>query len=351
MKSHLKEAIDVGSKFFTPVSYLDDTNTSHKLRIFIHSSLISILLILKSFDLIMKPNICPKTCQNIYILTKLCIKLVVLVHLNRNGVSKRKNRDLLEKTRAIILQMNVPKYLRSYGILTTVYLINRLPSRVLEFKSPFKVLQNKVLDISHIKVFGCTCFMHLSATHRDKLDPRASKCIFLGYSTTQKGYKCYDPLLKKLYVSKDVRFIESIPYFTTRKQGEVLSEFFLCPVLKTLINFCLLFLALMVFFPIRTNTLSLPLNSYPTMMVWDNINFQRKLILHLIPVIIFCINITNKLTNRFSSSLPLIPAISQLIISVTQNYLILLMLFQSPEEFLFEHVNHLHACKTMSPTT
>jgi len=72
----------------------------------------------------------------------------------QNGIFERKNRDLLEKTRAIILQMNVPKHFWSYGILIAVYLINRLPSRVLEFKSPLEVLQNKVPDISHIKVFG-----------------------------------------------------------------------------------------------------------------------------------------------------------------------------------------------------
>jgi len=45
----------------------------------------------------------------------------------QNGVSERKNRDLLEKTRAIMLQMNVPKHFWSYGILTAVYLVNRLP--------------------------------------------------------------------------------------------------------------------------------------------------------------------------------------------------------------------------------
>jgi hypothetical protein len=87
------------------------------------------------------------------------------------------------------------------------------------------------------------------------------------------------------------------------------------------------------------------------MMVWDNINFQLQLILHLIPAMIFCGNITHRLTNRFTSSLPLISAIPQLTISVTQNYLVLLMLCQSLEAFIFEHVNRHHACKTMSPTT
>ena len=127
-----------------------------------------------------------------------------VVKPQQNGISERKNHDLLEKTQAIMLKMNVPKGFWSYGVLTATYLVNRLPSRVLDFKSPLEVLQNKISDVSHIKVFGCTCFMHLPATHRDKLDPRASKCIFLGYSTTKKGYKCYDLLLKKLYVSRDV---------------------------------------------------------------------------------------------------------------------------------------------------
>jgi hypothetical protein len=138
-------------------------------------------------------------CSNEILLQTSCV-----VTPQQNGISERKNHDLLEKTQAIMLKMNVPKGFWSYGVRTATYLVNRLPSRVLDFKSPLEVLQNKISDVSHIKVFGCTCFMHLPATHRDKLDPRASKCIFLGYSTTKKGYKCYDLLLKKLYVSRDV---------------------------------------------------------------------------------------------------------------------------------------------------
>ena len=44
----------------------------------------------------------------------------------------------------------------------------------------------------------------------------------MGYSSTQKGYKCYHPPTRKLYVSIDVAFVENKPYFSTPYlQGEL----------------------------------------------------------------------------------------------------------------------------------
>ncbi|PRQ60643.1 putative RNA-directed DNA polymerase [Rosa chinensis] len=151
----------------------------------------------------------------------------------QNGIAERKNRDILEKTRVLMFQMNVPKKFWSQGVLTATYLINRLPSKVLAFKSPLEVLKGRKIDLSHLKVFGCTCFVHIQAYQRDKLDPRADKCVFLGYSSTQKGYKRYNLATRKLIVSKDVRFDEVTPYFTRKScdtgQGEFLSDLFPSP--------------------------------------------------------------------------------------------------------------------------
>ena len=44
----------------------------------------------------------------------------------------------------------------------------------------------------------------------------------LGYSSTQKGYKCYDPISQKLYISLDITFFEHTPYYSL--QGEFMSE-------------------------------------------------------------------------------------------------------------------------------
>jgi hypothetical protein len=63
-----------------------------------------------------------------------------------------------------------------------------------------------------LKVFGCIVFM-LTPNSRSKLDPRVEKCIFIGYSTNQKGYRCYNPTTKKLHVSMDVTFLEQQPFY------------------------------------------------------------------------------------------------------------------------------------------
>ena len=143
----------------------------------------------------------------------------------QNGVSKRKNRHLLEVASALMFTMNVPKYLWGDAILTATYLINRLPNRTLQFESPLSVLTQKYPHISKndlpLKTFGCTAFVHIHAHNRNKLDPRALKTIFLGYSPTQKGYRCYCPQNKKMYISCDVTFFEDTPYYTpTSLQGE-----------------------------------------------------------------------------------------------------------------------------------
>jgi hypothetical protein len=39
-----------------------------------------------------------------------------------------------------------------------------------------------------------------------KLDLKAVKCVFVGYSATQKGYVCWSPIEKRLFVSMDVHF-------------------------------------------------------------------------------------------------------------------------------------------------
>ncbi|CAL2259674.1 unnamed protein product [Prunus armeniaca] len=58
----------------------------------------------------------------------------------QNGVSECKNHQLLEVARSLMLDMSVLHHLWGHGVLATAYLINRTPSRVLDFKTPLNVL-------------------------------------------------------------------------------------------------------------------------------------------------------------------------------------------------------------------
>ena len=66
------------------------------------------------------------------------------------------------------------------------YLMNRMPSRVLGYKTPIECLTGDTTYVVPPKVFGCTCFVKDYRPSVGKLDPRALKCIFVGYSSKQK---------------------------------------------------------------------------------------------------------------------------------------------------------------------
>ena len=126
---------------------------------------------------------------------------------------------------------NVPKHFWGEVVLTTAYLINIMPSRVLKFQTSCQVLlqffpHTKIISSLDPKIFECSVFVHIHQQHCSKLDPKSIKCIFLGYSPNQKGYRCYSPITKKIYTSMDVTFFEHESYYPKSKiQGEIMREY------------------------------------------------------------------------------------------------------------------------------
>ena len=82
-----------------------------------------------------------------------------------------------------------------------------LPSPLLHVTSPFLLPP---------RVFGCVIFVHNLEPNQNKLASRFLKCIFLDYHWTQKGYRWYSLQSRKYYVSADVSFFKSTPFFSSR---------------------------------------------------------------------------------------------------------------------------------------
>ena len=135
----------------------------------------------------------------------------------QNGLAERRMGYVLATARSLLFQGNMPKRYWGEAVLTAAHLINRIPMKVIEYDSPLGLLTKffpKVRLFMGLpaRVFGCVAFIHQNT---GKLDPRGLRCIFIGYSGSQKGYRCYHPPSRKFFVSADIVFNESENYYAT----------------------------------------------------------------------------------------------------------------------------------------
>jgi hypothetical protein len=120
----------------------------------------------------------------------------------------RKHRYIVEIGLALLAQSKLPITYWANAFNTAVYLINRLPTAVLKHQSPYAKLLHKSLDYYLLKIFGCACYPLFRPYNNHKLMYQSKKCIFLGYCSNYRGYKCYDPISKKTIISRHVIFYE-----------------------------------------------------------------------------------------------------------------------------------------------
>ncbi|GJY85560.1 putative RNA-directed DNA polymerase [Tanacetum coccineum] len=145
----------------------------------------------------------------------------------QNGVVERKHRHLLETARALKFEANLPTRFWGECVLTAAHVINRLPSEVIENKTPYEILHNSKPNYDHMKVFGCLAYYRSVETKGDKFEVRGRPGVFLGYPPRTKGYKVYDLQHKKMVTSRDVKFLENIFPFARSITGE--EEIFVFP--------------------------------------------------------------------------------------------------------------------------
>ena len=101
----------------------------------------------------------------------------------QNGVAERKNRTLVECARSMLQGKGLSNGLWAEAINIVVYLKNRSPTKCLGFKTPCEALFGVKLVVGHLRIFGSKPFAHIRKEDRKNLDPKALKCIVVGYGT------------------------------------------------------------------------------------------------------------------------------------------------------------------------
>lgn len=164
------------------------------------------------------------TCQNFFFSLGIIHQTSCVYTPQQNGIVECKHKHLLAIARSLLFQAHLPQKFWGESILTATYLINRMPTPILDWKTPFEMLHNSPPDYSRLKVFGSLCYVTNTSPHKDKFSPRAHKCLFLGYAVGHKAYKAYDLHTHKIYITRDIIFCEHLfPFASASASSSSLS--------------------------------------------------------------------------------------------------------------------------------
>ncbi|KAD7477730.1 hypothetical protein E3N88_00866 [Mikania micrantha] len=126
----------------------------------------------------------------------------------QNGVVERRNRTMLSTTRSIMKAMSMPRNFWGEAVRHTIYVLNRTPTKALKNSTPFEALKGRKPNLKHLRVFGCVAYAKVPSNHLTKLDDRSVKMVYLGVQEGSKACRLFDPMTKKICISRDVKFLE-----------------------------------------------------------------------------------------------------------------------------------------------
>ena len=92
-----------------------------------------------------------------------------------------------------------------------LYLSNLYLSAALQGGVPFERLFDRSPDYSALHLFDCVCYVLLTPCERTKLSAQPVECVFLGYNDEHKGYRCWDPVSRRMRFSQGVTLMSFVP--------------------------------------------------------------------------------------------------------------------------------------------
>ena len=139
----------------------------------------------------------------------------------QNGVAERKNRTIMNMVRSMLSEKQVPKNFWPEAVNWTTHVLNRSPTLAVKGVTPEEAWSGVKPNVDYFRVFGCIGHVHVPDNKRKKLDDKSFQCVLLGVSEKSKAYRLYDPVSKKIVVSRDVVFEEDKCWNWGRNNEEV----------------------------------------------------------------------------------------------------------------------------------
>ncbi len=129
----------------------------------------------------------------------------------QNGKAERFIRTLEDDAQTLIADSGLPMSFWGDAVMTASYTRKRIPTSTLpDGKTPYEAMHNQIPDLSHLRRWGCQCFVAIPPELHTKAGPRRFEAIFVGYVEGRIGWRVRD-LKGKYHFSRDVEFNENTP--------------------------------------------------------------------------------------------------------------------------------------------
>ena len=131
--------------------------------------------------------------------------------LEQNGAAEIINRVLLNKVRALLINLNLPKYLQGEAILAATYLYNRTPNSSINFNTPYYLKYKEIPNLDNIRIWGSLTYYKNPISLIKKLDVKATPYYLIGFIGSNI-YKLYNINSNKVINARDCKIIEGYYY-------------------------------------------------------------------------------------------------------------------------------------------
>nr|GEW18964.1 putative ribonuclease H-like domain-containing protein [Tanacetum cinerariifolium] len=129
----------------------------------------------------------------------------------QNRVAKRKNITIIEAARTMLVDCKLPTMFWTKEVRTACYVLNIVLVTSSHNKSLYALLIGNIPSVSHFKLFGCHVTILNTSDHLGKFDGKANEGYIVGYSASNKAYRVYNALNKRVEETINLRFLEEKP--------------------------------------------------------------------------------------------------------------------------------------------
>jgi hypothetical protein len=126
----------------------------------------------------------------------------------QNGVIERRNRTVVATARSMLKAKGLPGWFWGEAVNAAVYVLNMCQTKSVDGMTLFEAWHGRKPAVHHLRTFGCIMYVRNTMSHLKKLEDRGRKMIFIGYESGSKAYRVYDPITKRVHVTRDVVFNE-----------------------------------------------------------------------------------------------------------------------------------------------